>query len=423
MRLAGSSSLPSSASGSPTSFSPVSILIVEDDGGQRAAIEAALAPLGHRILCATSARDALRCLLETPEFAVILIDVRLPETDGFELATLLRQRESSQDTPLIFLSALDDVEAIAQGYVRGAVDYIVKPFDAAMLRAKVTVFVNIFRRMQLIQRREEEMRARQREEFEREKARQAAEATSQAKDQLLATVAHELRTPMTVVLGSLEMVRATEIADPKLKRALDTIERSAKRQARLIEDLLDFARVTRGTLDLKLAPVDMQELVATMVDDVRSMADAKAIALDVLTPSRTAEPLTAQADRLRLEQVLLNLLSNAIKFTPDGGRITVRLTHAGERLELSVSDTGPGIASEFLPHVFEPFSSADASSAGRAAGVGLGLTIARELVAYHGGSLEASSEGDGNGTTFTVTLPIRAPGQDKVGFPMEARGR
>jgi signal transduction histidine kinase len=423
MPFAASSGLPSSASGSPTSSVPISILIVEDDGDQRAAVEAALAPLGHRIVCATSAQDALRCLLETTEFAVILVDVRLPETNGFELATLIRTRESSQETPLIFLSALDDVEAIAQGYLRGAVDYIVKPFDAAMLRAKVTVFVNIFRRMQRIQQREEDIRSHQREEFEREKARLAAEAANQAKDQLLASVAHELRAPATVVLGYVELMRNFEISDPKLKRAIDAIARSARRQAQLIEDLLDFARVTKGTVHLKYGTVDVEELIATLIDDVRAMADAKAIHLEVIAASGHAGRYTVDADRLRLEQVLLNLLGNALKFTPHGGRITIRLNGDGERLKLAVSDTGRGIARDFLPHVFEPFSTAHPSATPREVGVGLGLTIARELVTRHGGSLDASSDGEGKGTTFTVTLPIRPPSHEVAERPaMNAPG-
>ena len=233
-------------------------------------------------------------------------------------------------------------------------------------------------------------------------ARAAAEVASQAKDAFLATVSHELRTPLNAILGWTVTARAK--APPELDRALGIVERNARAQARIIEDVLDISRIVSGKLRLEVQPVDITSIVAAAVEAVRPAADAKAITLEVTTVPLPRVP----ADADRLQQVVWNLVSNAIKFTPKGGRVDIRMESSEDEATVTVVDSGEGIAAEFLPHVFEPFRQADPSTTRRHAGLGLGLAIVKQLVHAHGGTLRASSDGIGKGATFVVSLPLTA---------------
>lgn len=235
-------------------------------------------------------------------------------------------------------------------------------------------------------------------------ARAAAEIASHAKDAFLATVSHELRTPLNAILGWTVTARAK--APPELDRALGIVERNARAQARIIEDVLDISRIVSGKLRLDVQSVDVQAIAELVIESVRPAADAKEITLGLTATSLRRIP----GDADRLQQVLWNLVSNAIKFTPKGGRVTVQLEGTEDQVIVRVVDTGEGIAPEFLPHVFEPFRQADASTTRRHAGLGLGLAIVKQLVQAHGGTLRATSEGPGKGATFVVTLPLVAPG-------------
>ena len=233
-------------------------------------------------------------------------------------------------------------------------------------------------------------------------ARAAAEVASQAKDAFLATVSHELRTPLNAILGWTVTARAK--APPELDRALGIVERNARAQARIIEDVLDISRIVSGKLRLEVQLVDLATIVAAAVEAVRPAADARAIAIEVTAASLPHVP----ADADRMQQVLWNLVSNAIKFTPKGGRVDVRMEASEEEAVISVTDSGEGIAPEFLPHVFEPFRQADPSTTRRHSGLGLGLAIVKQLVHAHGGTLRATSEGLGKGASFVVSLPLTA---------------
>ncbi len=233
-------------------------------------------------------------------------------------------------------------------------------------------------------------------------ARAAAEVASQAKDAFLATVSHELRTPLNAILGWTVTARAK--APPELDRALGIVERNARAQARIIEDVLDISRIVSGKLRLEVQLVDLATIVVAAVEAVRPAADAKAIAIEVTPASLPRVP----ADADRMQQVLWNLVSNAIKFTPKGGRVDVRMESSEDEAVISVTDSGEGIAPEFLPHVFEPFRQADPSTTRRHSGLGLGLAIVKQLVHAHGGTLRATSEGVGKGATFVVSIPLTA---------------
>jgi PAS domain S-box-containing protein len=232
----------------------------------------------------------------------------------------------------------------------------------------------------------------------------AAVEANRAKDEFLATVSHELRTPMTATLGWVRMVTLGSLDEETMQLAMDSIDRSTKAQARLIEDILDVSSIISGKFRLDVAPVDLGAVITNIIETLRPAATAKQIAIDV---ALDVTPLV-QGDVNRLQQVVWNLLSNAIKFVPRGGHIAVQLTHTEHAARIVVSDDGPGIDPAFLPHVFERFRQADSGSARAHSGLGLGLAIVRHLAELHGGSATVESEGSGQGARFTVELPLDA---------------
>ncbi len=236
-------------------------------------------------------------------------------------------------------------------------------------------------------------------------ARAAAEAANRSKDEFLAILSHELRTPLTAILGWAGILHAGKLDEEKAALALETIERNANLQMQLIEDLLDISRIIRGDISLNVHLVELVPVITAAIEAVQPAADTKAIQLEsVLDPK--AGPTWGDSDRL--QQVVWNLLSNAIKFTPVGGRVEVRLERLDSLVHIQVSDTGKGISADFLPYVFDRFRQADSTSTRVHKGLGLGLAIARHLVELHGGTIQAESQGEGLGATFTVKLPLKA---------------
>uniref|UniRef100_A0A832H328 histidine kinase n=1 Tax=Oscillatoriales cyanobacterium SpSt-402 TaxID=2282168 RepID=A0A832H328_9CYAN len=423
--------------------SKVNILLVDDHVENLIALEAILAGMGQNLVRASSGEEALRWLLNQ-DFAVILLDVQMPGMDGFETAMLIRQRERSQHTPIIFLTAFyaNDVSQL-KGYALGAVDYLLKPIDPAILTSKVTVFVDLFKKTQEIQRQTAELAAKKIEIIREQLARQQAEAASRMKDEFLAIVSHELRTPLNSILGWSKLLAANKLDKETSDRALEIISRNAQSQAKLIDDILDVARLMRGKLRLLRQPVNLGNLIAAELESIRPSADSKGIQI---SGNLTSEPCFITGDPQRLQQILRNLLSNAIKFTPEGGQIEVQLerrnqhneptpplpnstldeeslyqpsnppppsfepslmAHPFEYVQVTVKDTGIGIDAEFLPYIFEYFRQADSSSTRAHNGLGLGLAIVRQLVDLHGGKIYAFSEGTGKGTTFMIHLPLQ----------------
>ena len=235
------------------------------------------------------------------------------------------------------------------------------------------------------------------------RALRRAEEASRLKDEFLATVSHELRTPLTAVLGWAHLLRSGQMDDESVARALETIERNARAQNRMIDELLDVSRIITGKLRLDVRPVELPLVVETAVESVRPAAEARGVRLQAILDPR-AGPVSGDPDRL--QQVIWNLLSNAVKFTPKGGRVQVRLARINSHVEITVSDTGQGIEPEFLPYVFDRFRQADMTQTRAHGGLGLGLAIARHLLELHGGTISAASAGAGRGATFTVTLPL-----------------
>jgi PAS domain S-box-containing protein len=239
--------------------------------------------------------------------------------------------------------------------------------------------------------------------------RKHAEEADRLKDEFLATLSHELRTPLTSILGWASLVRNGEVEGPNVDRALETIERNARSQARLIDDLLDVSRIITGNLRLDLRPIDLAPIVDAAIDGLRPTAGAKQI--HVHSHSDTKGCLV-RGDPNRLRQIIWNLLLNAIKFTPRAGSVTVRLNCVEPHAQLIVSDTGEGISPEFLPYAFDRFRQAEGSMSRRQGGLGLGLAVVRHLVELHGGNVRAESGGEGQGSTFTVDLPLAIERRD-----------
>ena len=236
-------------------------------------------------------------------------------------------------------------------------------------------------------------------------ARTEAERVSLMKDEFLATLSHELRTPLSAILGWSQLLASGQMDAKEVKEGLETIERNARLQTQLIEDLLDMNRIVSGKVRLDVQRTDLADVVEAAVNSIRPAVEAKGIHLrKIIDP--VAGPVAG--DPGRLQQIVWNLLSNAVKFTPKGGKIEVLVERVNSHLEITVSDSGLGIKPEFLPHVFERFRQADASTTRRFGGLGLGLSIVKQLVELHGGNVRANSAGEGLGAAFIVSLPLRA---------------
>jgi PAS domain S-box-containing protein len=234
-------------------------------------------------------------------------------------------------------------------------------------------------------------------------ARAEADTANSLKDEFLATVSHELRTPLTAILGWSQMLASGNLDEQESKRAVETISRNARAQREIIDDLLDISRIITGKLRLYVRAMEMDRIIEAVVEGVRPAADARNIHLQTAIDPRIC-PISGDPERL--QQIIWNLLSNAIKFTPEGGRVEVRLERSDSQVEITISDTGQGIDPELLLHVFDRFRQFDSSSRRRHGGLGLGLSIVRQLVELHGGTVMAESPGAGAGTTFKVMLPM-----------------
>lgn len=420
------------------------ILLIDDHAENLIALEAILCGLGQNLVKARSGKEALRCLLNQ-DFAVILLDVQMPEMDGFETAYLIRQRVRSQYTPIIFITAFNTNDMWRmKGYALGAVDYLLKPIEPEILVSKVSVFVDLFNKAQEIQRQSAELAMQKIEIMQEQLARQQAEAASRMKDEFMAIVSHELRTPLNSILGWSRLLAADKLDAEASRRAIEVISRNAQAQAQLIDDILDVARLMRGKLRLEMKSINLLNLISIELDSIRPAADTKGIQV---VNHLTSDNCIVKGDVQRLQQIFRNLLSNAIKFTLDGGQVEVRLekTHLSvanvelphaapdsfdqgilrsqihqlpskEPLrdpnpqpyaQVTIADTGVGINPDFLPHIFEYFRQADSSSTRSHDGLGLGLAIVHQLIQLHGGQISAISEGVGKGSTFIVHLPLQ----------------
>lgn len=365
------------------------ILVVDDSPSKLAALEAVLAPLRGDVVTATSGREALRILLRQ-DFALILLDVRMAEMDGFETAALIRQRKVSEHTPIIFLTAFEQAELdMAKGYSLGAVDFIFSPIVPEVLRAKAAVFLELYEKA-------EEIR----------QLYSVAQESSRSKSEFLNMAAHELRTPLSVVSGYLAMMAEGSLgtAPETWRMPLDMMAAKAAELNRIVDDLLMASRMDVGWLPEQLRVLDLREVI----DHARRRAEPRAKLLEASLRTEGDEAaVLVEADPVHLGRILDNLINNALTYCTDQPEVTLALI-AGEIATVEVRDNGVGIPEEKREAVFERFVRLDDSTVGPVPGTGLGLYISRELARRHGGDLELGESRPGGGSTFRLRLPSAA---------------
>jgi signal transduction histidine kinase len=400
---------------------PVNILLVDDQPAKLLAYQTILSELGENLITASSGREALKILLQT-EITIVLMDVSMPDVDGFELAEIIRQHHRYQKTAIVFVSAvhLTDLDRL-RGYESGAMDYVSVPVVPELLRAKVRVFAELARKTQEYERltRELERRVAERTaELEAAVTMQKALAdqlreADRRKDEFLALLAHELRNPLAPVINAAHILRLRGSHDPDVAWCHDVIERQAFQLTRLVDDLLDVSRITRGKIKLKREMVNFAAVVSAAVETSRPLIDTRRHSLSVDLPT---PPLVLYADKARLTQVIANLLNNAAKYQNPGGEIRLTAARSGDEAVITIRDHGIGIAAEMQHEIFELFSQGERTLDRAQGGLGIGLALVRQLVELHGGSVSAESEGTGKGSVFTIRLPVRkAEGADGPG--------
>ncbi|HXM34993.1 MAG TPA: ATP-binding protein [Pyrinomonadaceae bacterium] len=362
-----------------------------------------------------------RRLFESARDGILILDavtLRITDVNPFMTELLGYSRDEFLGKELWEIGLFSDKEASQQAFrelqAKGYLRYEDLPLQTTDGKLREVEFVsNLYEedRHQVIQCNIRDITDRKRAEEERglllesaQAARAEADAANGLKDEFLATLSHELRTPLTAILGWSHLLIEGKLDEQQCQRAIETIGRNARAQRQLIDDLLDISRIITGKLRLDVSPVELAPMIAAVVDGVRPAADARNIRLRTGLDLRIS-PIAGDPDRL--QQIVWNLLSNAIKFTPKGGDVYVRLEQSFSHIEITISDTGQGIAPELLVHVFDRFRQADSSLTRRHGGLGLGLSIVRQLVELHGGTVTAESPGAGGGTTFKVMLPVR----------------
>jgi signal transduction histidine kinase len=417
-------------------------LLVDDHANNLLALEAILQDLGHNLVKAHSGDEALRRLLVN-DFAVILLDVQMQDLDGFETAKLIRGRERSRQTPIIFLTAYESNRlSTEEAYQLGAVDYLVKPIVPLILKAKVAGFVELFKKTEQVKQQAEQLRQLERHEFNQKLAEENARlrATQESlreseqryrqlseklkdearrKDEFLAMLAHELRNPLAPVRNALEIMKMPQASEDNVLQAREMMERQLHHLIRLVDDLLDVSRIMRNRIELRKEKVDLATVFARAVETAQSAIDAQGHELHVSLPP---EPIVLEGDLVRLAQVVSNLLLNAAKYTDQAGHIWLDGQRDGQEAVMRVRDTGIGIDPALLPEVFDLFVQSDRSLARSQGGLGIGLTLVKRLVELHGGSVTASSPASprqigGGAKSCGSEFVVRVPAVDAAVAP------
>jgi signal transduction histidine kinase len=382
----------------PSSQARAGVLVVDDYAPNRTALSALLAPIAE----ITEVDSGARAIDEIGrrDFAVVVLDIRMPDLDGIEVARRIRAGRFNASVPIIFLTAMDgDAAEIRDGYAAGAVDYLRRPLEPIILQSKVSIFVELHQRREQVKR-----DAAERVRLQAE--RMALERANQEKDQFLAVLSHELRTPLASILLWTDMLLNKSLPPEIVRRGHETIDICARHEAHMVENVLEMSRLVTGTLSLDMTRVNVNEVIADAVADIAGLAAERHVRV-VCTPSPIAR--SPIGDPLRLCRVVGNLLENAVKFTPTGGRVDVVLTEGPTALTIAVNDEGVGFSPEVGPTLFSRFTQGNASSTRERGGLGLGLALAQEVMALHGGTVTAHSEGVGRGASFTITLPYAPP--------------
>ena len=422
----------------------VNILLVDDQPARLLSYETILSELGQNLVHAHSGLEALERLMKD-EFAVVLLDVSMPGMDGFETASLIHEHPRFERTPIIFVTGVHVTELDRlRGYKLGAVDYVSIPVVPEILRSKVAVLVELHLQRRELQKLnsslaaanaqlelantnlqaeknrelerlnshlkranselEQTNRILQSEVAERARVETALKAADKHKDEFLAVLAHELRNPLAPIRNAVEIMRRSALTDPQLSWSRDVIERQVKHLTRLVDDLLDVSRITRGNINLSREPIPIATIVARAIETIQPLITEQRHELVV---EMSEDVLEVEGDLTRLTQVLGNLLNNAAKYTDPGGRITLSTRRQEMDVEIRVRDNGIGIPPELLPRLFQLFTQVDAAAHRAQGGLGIGLALVRQLVQMHGGSVTAYSDGPSQGSEFLIRLPLR----------------
>ena len=417
----------------------VNILLVDDQPARLMSYESILSELGQNLVMARSGLEALERLMAN-EFAVVLLDVNMPGMDGFETASMIRGHPRFEKTPIIFVTGVHVTELDRlQGYQLGAVDYVSIPVVPEILRSKVAVLVELYCQRRELERLNQSLGeanaalAQANSTLQAEKNRELEELNStlrqanRLKDEFLAMLAHELRNPLAPIQYAVQLMRNPVLPAAQLSWARDVIERQVGHLTRLVDDLLDVSRITRGKINVNRESLELSAIIARAVETVQPMLTQQGHELSVRVDPA---PVLVEGDLTRLTQIVGNILSNAIKYTDAGGRIELTAGAVGDRVEIRVRDNGIGIEAEALPAVFDLFTQASRMTERTQAGLGIGLALVKRLVELHDGEVEGHSEGLGKGSEFIVRLPrqlrdaagtvvpltspARAPGQARV---------
>ncbi len=385
---------------------PVYFLLVDDLRENLLSLEVLLRREGLVLLQATSGEEALELLLKY-DVALALLDVQMPEMDGFELAETMRGHERTRRIPIIFLTAgSTDRQRRFRGYEAGAVDFLEKPLEPDILRSKADVFFELYRQRQQIALQRDDLQARAEENGrllkETRQQAQALRETDRRKDEFLAILAHELRNPLAPISNSVSILASDKLPVKVRDEALQMMERQVKQMVRLVDDLMDVSRITRGKIELKTDTVDLAEVLRCAVEISKPHIDQFGHKLTLNLPETA---VTLQADFTRLAQVFSNLLNNAAKYSPPDGEISVEIDLHRDSADVRVKDKGIGIRPDMLEHIFDMFAQVDDSLERSQGGLGVGLTLVKKLVEMHSGSVTVRSDGLGKGSEFMVHLP------------------
>jgi signal transduction histidine kinase len=398
-----------------TRTDPVNILLVDDQPAKLLTYESILGELGENLIKVSSATEALECLLRQ-DVAVVLVDVVMPELDGYELAAMIRQHPRFQKTSIIFVSALllTDLDRL-RGYECGAVDYVPVPVVPEILRAKVSVFAELYRKTRALERLNAELEQRVADRTAAlEATTTALQEADRRKDEFLAILAHELRNPLAPIRTAVQLLRKRELGEAQGVRAREVIERQVQHLVCLIDDLLDVSRITRGMITLQKERVLIDAVIARAVETARPVIDSRKHELTLDLPE---ELLSVEGDPTRLVQIVGNILHNAAKFMDPGGRIVLTVSREDSYAAISVKDEGMGIPRDLVPKIFDLFSQVHQKSVSPHGGLGIGLALVRRLVEMHGGVVIANSAGPGEGTELVVRLPLVGVQATVVSFP------
>jgi signal transduction histidine kinase len=419
------------------------ILLVDDQPGRLLTYQSVLGVLNQNLVCARSGVEALEKLMQD-DFAVVLLDVSMPDMDGFEAARLIHQHPRFEKTPIVFITGVhvNELDQL-KGYKAGAIDYVSIPVVPEILRSKVAALVELYcKRRELselnrrlaqaneqlaqsntalqvektrelqalnttlqqtnadLQRANRDLRSEVRE---RMRAEEALKEAGRHKDEFLAMLGHELRNPLAAILNAVQLTRTRQLTDPQLCFARDVIERQAGQLARLVDDLLDVSRISSGKIKLRSEPIVVTEVIAHAMETVETIMRERGHRFAVEVAD---DALKVRGDRVRLTQAIANVLDNAAKYTDKGGQITLTARQRDTQVEIAVQDNGIGIAPDALPRVFDLFAQVDRESEQLQCGLGIGLALVRRLLEMHGGSIEAHSEGKGRGSRFVIRLPL-----------------